>query len=95
MPCLLLTLATKIVSCFLALHPSCYSCNAAELDAQAAQPAEADSELEAKQAEEAKPGSKAKANSNLAISSRGHTNRGRVRQKSHKSAELVEVGSLR
>ena len=29
------------------------------------------------------------------ISARGHTNRGRVKQKSHKSAEMVEVGSLR
>lgn len=29
-----------------------------------------------------------------AISARGHTNRGRVRQKSHKSAELVQVGTL-
>lgn len=30
-----------------------------------------------------------------AISRTGHTNRGRVRQKSHKSAELLEVGELR
>ncbi len=29
------------------------------------------------------------------ISARGHTNRGRVKQKSHKSAELVHVGTLR
>ncbi|KAI8102867.1 hypothetical protein M9434_005659 [Picochlorum sp. BPE23] len=29
------------------------------------------------------------------ISARGHTNRGRVKQKSHKSAELLEVGTLR
>lgn len=29
------------------------------------------------------------------ISAKGHTNRGRVKQKSHKSAELVEVGTLR
>ena len=29
------------------------------------------------------------------ISARGHTNRGRVKQKSHKSAEMIEVGSLR
>jgi len=29
------------------------------------------------------------------ISARGHTNRGRVKQKSHKSAELMEVGQLR
>ena len=29
------------------------------------------------------------------ISAKGHTNRGRVKQKSHKSAELVEVGVLR
>jgi len=34
-------------------------------------------------------------NSNhVAISSRGHTNRGRVKQKSHKNAELLEVGAL-
>ena len=33
-------------------------------------------------------------NFSKAISSRGHTNRGRVRQKSHKSAELVDVGTL-
>jgi hypothetical protein len=34
-------------------------------------------------------------NSNqAAISSRGHTNRGRVKQKSHKNADLVEVGTL-
>jgi len=30
-----------------------------------------------------------------AISSTGHTCRGRVKQKSHKSADLVEAGSLR
>jgi hypothetical protein len=30
-----------------------------------------------------------------AISGRGHTNRGRVKQKSHKTAELLEVGVLR
>ena len=30
-----------------------------------------------------------------AISARGYTMRGRVRQKSHKSAQLVAVGSLR
>lgn len=30
-----------------------------------------------------------------AISRTGHTNRGRVRQKSHKSAELLEIGELR
>lgn len=30
-----------------------------------------------------------------AISRTGHTNRGRVRQKSHKSAELLETGELR
>lgn len=30
-----------------------------------------------------------------AISTTGHTNRGRVKQKSHKSADLVEVGTLR
>lgn len=30
-----------------------------------------------------------------AVSARGHTLRGRVRQKSHKSAELVRVGSIR
>lgn len=30
-----------------------------------------------------------------AISRTGHTNRGRVRQKSHKSAELVDAGTLR
>lgn len=30
-----------------------------------------------------------------AISKTGHTNRGRVKQKSHKSAELVTVGTLR
>lgn len=30
-----------------------------------------------------------------AISSRGHTNRGRVKQKSHKSADLVAVGQVR
>lgn len=29
------------------------------------------------------------------ISARGHTNRGRVKQKSHKSAELLEVGTVR
>lgn len=40
-------------------------------------------------------GSSKPKNSRHAISVRGHTNRGRVRQKSHKSAELVEVGSLR
>ena len=30
-----------------------------------------------------------------AISTTGHTCRGRVRQKSHKSADLVEAGALR
>jgi hypothetical protein len=33
-------------------------------------------------------------NNNNAISSRGHTNRGRVKQKSHKNADLVTVGAL-
>jgi hypothetical protein len=32
---------------------------------------------------------------NGAISARGHTTRGRLRQKSHKSAELVSAGTIR
>ena len=39
----------------------------------------------------------ARSNSNttgVAISAKGHTNRGRVKQKSHKSADLVEAGNL-
>jgi hypothetical protein len=38
---------------------------------------------------------KAAAKKAKVISARGHTNRGRVKQKSHKSAEMVEVGALR
>ena len=33
-------------------------------------------------------------NAAIAISARGHTNRGRIKQKSHKSADLVSIGTL-
>ncbi|KAK9803111.1 hypothetical protein WJX73_005483 [Symbiochloris irregularis] len=52
---------------------------------QAAKPAEASAAAAPKSA----------SGSGRAISRTGHTNRGRVRQKSHKSAELVSVGGLR
>lgn len=41
----------------------------------------------------AKAGSKAQGFSAIARS--GHTNRGRVKQKSHKAANILEVGSVR
>lgn len=41
----------------------------------------------------AKAGSKAQGFSAIARS--GHTNRGRVKQKSHKAAKILEVGSVR
>ena len=59
-----------------------------------ATPKNQESPAEPVQAKLVKPAAP-KASSGRAISRSGHTNRGRVRQKSHKAAELVTVGSLR
>jgi len=37
----------------------------------------------------------AKSQGHMAIARSGHTNRGRVKQKSHKAAHILEVGSVR
>ena len=68
---------------------------AAETEEPASEPADGGAIIGQAPSQPGKSGSKGAGKGRTAISARGHTNRGRVRQKSHKSAELVEVGKLR